>query len=145
MEAGMRVLEIWRYPVKSLRGERLERAELRSDGIAGDRLVTVRAPTGQVITARNHPRLLALSGSLGPGDEPHVDGAPWTDSRSQRAVRTATWAGAALVRHDRLDRFDQFPISLATDGAVGVLGADQEPGAITVGDEVELLPALTPA
>jgi uncharacterized protein YcbX len=32
-----RISEIWRYPVKSMRGERLDRAELRWTGIAGDR------------------------------------------------------------------------------------------------------------
>jgi len=35
----MRVAELWRYPVKSLAGERLTEAEVRRDGIVGDRLV----------------------------------------------------------------------------------------------------------
>jgi MOSC domain-containing protein len=120
----MQVLELWRYPVKSLRGERLGSVELGTDGIPGDRLVQVYASDGHVITARNHPRLLGLSGVLGPGGEPLVDGVPWSDRRSLSAVRTATWSGARLVRNDGLDRFDQFPISLATDGAVTALGAD---------------------
>ena len=33
----MRVLELWRYPVKSLQGERLDVAEFGSEGIVGDR------------------------------------------------------------------------------------------------------------
>src|SRR2546428_51963 len=33
----MRVAELWRYPVKSLAGERLERAELTGNGIVGER------------------------------------------------------------------------------------------------------------
>ena len=121
----MQVLEIWRYPVKSLRGERLESAELRADGIPGDRLVQVQAPNGQVITARNHPALLGLSGSLGPDGEPHVEGLAWSNARSLSAVRSVTWSGARLVRNDGLDRFDQFPVSVATDGAVAALGADR--------------------
>ncbi len=36
MSAGT-VAEIWRYPVKSMRGERIDRAEFRWTGIAGDR------------------------------------------------------------------------------------------------------------
>ena len=35
----MRLAEIWRFPVKSMAGERLATAELRRDGIEGDRLV----------------------------------------------------------------------------------------------------------
>ena len=40
LDAGvsdLRVLEVWRFPVKSLLGERLERAELGVEGLAGDR------------------------------------------------------------------------------------------------------------
>jgi uncharacterized protein YcbX len=31
--------EIWRYPVKSMAGERLESAELLPDGVPGDRVL----------------------------------------------------------------------------------------------------------
>ena len=31
------VVNLWRYPVKSLKAEPLERAEVLSDGLAGDR------------------------------------------------------------------------------------------------------------
>ena len=33
----MRVRELWRYPVKSLKGERLEEAAVTADGLHGDR------------------------------------------------------------------------------------------------------------
>ena len=33
----MRVTELWRYPVKSMRGERLDDALLTDDGVTGDR------------------------------------------------------------------------------------------------------------
>jgi len=35
----MRVVELWRYPVKSMAGERLERARIGPLGIEGDRVV----------------------------------------------------------------------------------------------------------
>ena len=60
----MRVAELWRYPVKSLRGEQLDAAELTAAGIPGDRLVQVRRPGGRVVTARTHPGLLGHQGSL---------------------------------------------------------------------------------
>jgi uncharacterized protein YcbX len=55
----MRVLELWRYPVKSLQGERLTSAEAGPLGIAGDRqwaLFDVGAGVG--LTARRVPDLL---------------------------------------------------------------------------------------
>src|SRR5712691_2494048 len=90
----MQVAELWRYPVKSLRGEQLGETELRADGIPGDRLVHVRAPSGRVVTSRTRPRLLGLAGTLGPGCEPLIDGRPWSDPASRRAVEGAAGAGA---------------------------------------------------
>jgi uncharacterized protein YcbX len=121
----MHVAEIWRFPVKSLRGEQLAETELTAAGIPGDRLVHVRAANGRVITSRTHPELLGLAGALGPDGEPLIDGLPWDDPRSLRAVRAATWNGADLVRYEGLERFDVLPISLATDGAVAALGVDR--------------------
>jgi uncharacterized protein YcbX len=39
--AAATVAEIWRYPVKSMRGERLDAAEIEVDGLAGDRVLAV--------------------------------------------------------------------------------------------------------
>ena len=56
----MRVAELWRYPVKSMAGERLDTVEVTRGGIVGDRVVHVEGPGGRVITSRTHPRLLGL-------------------------------------------------------------------------------------
>jgi uncharacterized protein YcbX len=37
----MHVAELWRFPVKSMAGEPLGRAEVRPDGVAGDRVAYV--------------------------------------------------------------------------------------------------------
>src|SRR5690349_6653056 len=51
------VREVWRYPVKSMRGERLEAARISERGIAGDRVYAVRdLETGKIASAK-HPRL----------------------------------------------------------------------------------------
>ena len=64
----MRVAEIWRYPVKSLQGERLERAEVGRSGVVGDRQWGLLDPaTGFVLTGRREPRLLFASARLTPG------------------------------------------------------------------------------
>jgi uncharacterized protein YcbX len=50
----LRVAELWRYPVKSLRGEQLNAATVTTDGVHGDRLVHVRGPRG-LLTGRTRP------------------------------------------------------------------------------------------
>ncbi len=120
----MHVAEIWRYPVKSMAGERLERAEVGVDGIAGDRVVHVSGPGGRVVTSRTHPRLLALRSALGPDGEPLVDGRPWTAPESAAAVRAAAGAEAQLLRYDGPERFDVLPLLVGTDGAFEQLGVD---------------------
>ena len=55
----MRVLELWRYPVKSLQGERLTEAPIDTLGIAGDRRWALfDRDTGLGLTARRVPELL---------------------------------------------------------------------------------------
>lgn len=69
----MRVLELWRYPVKSLQGERLGTAEIGPLGIAGDRgWALFDLETGLGLTARRLPRLLFARGRLGPGGTAEV-------------------------------------------------------------------------
>ncbi len=53
------VAELWRFPVKSMRGERLESTEVGPHGFPGDRAFgIVDVETGNVLTARREPRLL---------------------------------------------------------------------------------------
>ncbi len=57
--SDLRVLEVWRFPVKSLLGERLERAELGTEGLTGDRgWALFDRATGLGLTARRVPELL---------------------------------------------------------------------------------------
>jgi uncharacterized protein YcbX len=55
----MRVLALWRYPVKSMQGEELDDAEVGELGIAGDRQwAVVDGRTGLALTGRREPALL---------------------------------------------------------------------------------------
>ena len=55
----MRVQEIWRFPVKSMQGERLDAAEVEPQGLRGDRAFAVfDARTGLGLTGRRVPQLL---------------------------------------------------------------------------------------
>jgi uncharacterized protein YcbX len=61
----VKVAAIWRYPVKSLQGEALERAEVGRHGLVGDRgWAIVDDATGFTLTARREPRLLFAQASV---------------------------------------------------------------------------------
>jgi uncharacterized protein len=61
----MRVVELWRYPVKSLLGERLDHAALTAEGIEGDRRSAIfDLETGFGLTGRRVPALLFASARL---------------------------------------------------------------------------------
>src|SRR5262245_2107482 len=112
----MHILELWRYPVKSMAGEPLQEADLLEDGIAGDRLLHVRGPNGRVVTSRNRPRLLGHKAVLGPAGQPLVDGLPWDAPEVGARVEAAAGAGARLYRSDdgKGRRFDVLPLLVAT-------------------------------
>ncbi len=120
----MRIQELWRYPVKSMAGERIESAEVTETGIAGDRMVLVAGPGDRIITSRTHPRLLGLRSTVGPDGEPLVNGRPWKDREVADAVRAAAGPQARLVRYDGPERFDVLPLLIGTDGAFEQLGVD---------------------
>lgn len=120
----MKVAAIWRYPVKSMAGERLSGAELTRTGFVGDRVVQVYDAHGRIVTARRFPRLLRHRATLGPDGEPLVDGLPWDSPEVAARVEAAVASGATLSRFDGPERFDILPLLICTDGAVSMFGRD---------------------
>jgi uncharacterized protein YcbX len=123
----MHVQELWRYPVKSMRGERLDSAEIGRDGVDGDRLVHVRERGGRVVTSRYRPDLLGFNGTLGDDGEPLVDGEPWCSTETLAKVRSVTEPDVELVRFHGVDhgqRFDVLPLTVLTDGMARAVGVD---------------------
>ena len=121
------VAALWRYPVKSLRGETIQEIEVGLDGFAGDRLVHVREPGGRVVTSRYRPGLLGLRATLDADGEPLIEGRPWRDASSLAMVRSASAPNVELVRFsapDRGQRFDVLPLTVLTDGMVGAIDVD---------------------
>lgn len=72
-----RVAEVWRFPVKSMLGERLVQVEIGATGVVGDRGWALLDPTdGKVVSAKNPrkwPRMLELRATY---LEAPVQGAP---------------------------------------------------------------------
>lgn len=117
----MHLAEIWRYPVKSMAGERLDEAQLTSAGVEGDRIAQVRLGE-RIVTARSRPGLLGYRARLGAGGEVLVDGRPWSDPAVAAAVERAAGAGARLVKAELVyERFDILPLLVMTDGAIAAI------------------------
>ena len=106
-------------------GEPLLEADLGPEGLPGDRVVHVEDQRGRVVTSRSQPRLLLHRATLGPDDEPRVDGRHWNAPDVANDVEEAAGSGARLVRGDGPERFDVLPLLVATDGAVESLGYDR--------------------
>lgn len=120
----MYVKELWRYPVKSMAGERVAAIDCGPLGLADDRRILVTGPKGRVVTSRTHPKLLGLKGSLSPEGIPLISGHLWTSNEALRLVRQATGANVDLSLWDGPERFDILPLLVATDGAIAHMGFD---------------------
>jgi uncharacterized protein YcbX len=127
----MRVLELWRYPVKSLQGERLAQADVGVLGIAGDRRWALfDRDTGLGLTARRVPDLLFAAGRLRADGQPEVVLPDGTRTRDDAVL--SAWlgrpvelrrAGSARPRYESPDDdFDDRPSSRWHDWA-GAAGA----------------------
>jgi len=117
------VAGLWRYPVKTLAGERLPMTTLTADGMPFDRIVQVYGPEG-VRTSRKHYRLLGLRGTLGDDGRPLVNGHPWDSPEALALVKRAAGDDAWLEAYAGPDRIDVLPLLVATDGAVEAFGRD---------------------
>jgi uncharacterized protein len=121
----MHVSEIWRYPVKSLKGERLKETEITPLGIPGDRQIAViRTINGRFLTSRSRPKLLALQGSINPEGVPTINGHPWISDEALQLVREAAGEPVTLRQIPAPQAFDILPLLVATDGAARYLNID---------------------
>lgn len=120
----MRISDLWRYPVKSMAGERLQDTALRVDGIPGDRVLYVVDGRGEILSARTRPSLLEHRATLDDDEDVLVDGRPWRSPEVAAAVRAAAGPDARLVSATGGERFDILPLLVATDGAIQAFGHD---------------------
>jgi uncharacterized protein YcbX len=104
----MRVLEVWRHPVKSMQGEPLTQAVIEDSGVLGDRRWgIVDSETGKVLTARRVPPLLLASSRLtDAGVEIELpDGAVLAAPSPETDDALSRWIGrpVTLVHADSVD------------------------------------------
>ena len=121
----MQLEEIWRYPVKSMAGERLEKTDLTEAGIIADRIIHVRNPSARIMTARTRPLLLRHRATLNSGGEVLVDGRVWNSADVARDIEKAAGEGTYLAESDQAHRFDILPLLISTDGMFAEVGYDR--------------------
>jgi uncharacterized protein len=119
----LKVAELWRYPVKGLRGERLERLDVAQDGVPGDRGVAVVDERG-IVTGRRKQRMIGVPATLDTDGEARVDGHPWQSPDAGARIRDVAGTGARLTRPLSGHEYDEAPILLLSDGSVNQLGYD---------------------
>ena len=99
--AILHVAELWRYPVKSLLGERLPSLRLVDDGVEGDRMWGIQdRHDGRILTARREPRLLFASSRLAAGDLPVItlpDGQELAGTGPVTDAALSVWLGKPVT------------------------------------------------
>ncbi len=119
-----RVAQLYRYPVKSLTGERLDRLDIDVRGVVGDRLWSVRDPDGRFGSGKTTRRFRRMEGLLAlratyDGELPVVT---FPDGRLHRgddrdvheALSRHVGRPVTLAREDGESHFDEGPLHLVT-------------------------------
>ena len=121
------VQDLFRYPVKSMRGERLSAVDIGAQGIIGDRAYALRETNGRVVTAKKWATMLEFSARY---DAPPGPGAlaplriTLPDGRTMQALATDASAilSAVLGRPVVLDRAQSDQVSHAEIEPATVFG-----------------------
>ena len=124
---------LWRYPVKSMLGERRESLLLERRGVVGDRLYAVRDEAGKFGSGKTTRRFRLMDGlyrfrARYDGDTPVItfpDGAMLRGDDSAIDARLSDVLGISvqLSREANISHFDDGPIHLVTTASLRALGA----------------------
>lgn len=126
------VVALYRYPVKSLRGERLDTLRVDARGVAGDRLYALRTPEGKFGSGKSTRRFRRMEGLLDlaaayDGDSPVIafpDGQAIVGSDPALHDHLSAHVGqpVILVREAEISHFDDSPLHLITTAGLRTLG-----------------------
>ena len=120
----MRVGELWRYPVKGLRGEQLAQAAIERGGIPGDRALKVVDGRG-VVTGRRKQRMVGLQASLAADGTALIAGSRWDSAPAAAALRDVAGETARVVPAEGGHAHDAADVLLVSDGGLAQLGYDR--------------------
>lgn len=112
----MVVESIWRYPVKSLGGERLGRAEVETRGLAGDRGYAVRDAAGKFGSGKTTRRFRRMDGLLTLTAR-YVGGVPWVYENGRPVADLHAYLGrddVEIAEEGEISHFDELPLSVLT-------------------------------
>lgn len=129
------VASLWRYPVKSMRGEHCDRLWLDQRGVIGDRLYAVRDEAGKFGSGKTTRRFRRIDGLLrfravydrDSNDDPPLLTFP--DGTTQRGddpaidAALSSWLGlpVTLSREAAISHFDAGPLHLLTTASLCTL------------------------
>lgn len=131
--SAMRLAELWRYPVKSLAGERLAAVQVDERGLAGDRQWALVGPDGGIASGKATRRFRKVPGLL--HHRSHLDGnrpvITLAEGRAASAgtpeleelVAEITAPGWRLLRESRTPHQDAGPVHLVTTATLATLSA----------------------
>jgi uncharacterized protein YcbX len=121
---------LWRYPVKSMLGERLTQAPVDARGVLGDRLYAVRDTDGKLGSGKNTRRFRRMDGLLDFAARYEDDLIPLITLPDGKPIRAddehVHWAignslgkpGVTLAKEDVIPHFDEEPIHLVTSASL---------------------------
>jgi uncharacterized protein YcbX len=128
------VAELWRYPVKSMLGERRDELEVSARGAAGDRLYAVRDAEGKLGSGKNSRRHRRIEGLFGfsaayEGEVPRITfpggrSLLASDPAVHEALSSALGLPVTISFEEQLRYHDAEPLHLVTTGSLARLGAD---------------------
>lgn len=131
------VASLWRYPVKSMRGEHCDRLWLDQRGVIGDRLYAVRDEVGKFGSGKTTRRFRRIDGLLrfravydrdSNGDPPLLTFPDGTKQRGDDPAIHAALSGhlglpVTLSREADISHFDAGPLHLLTTASLRTLRA----------------------
>lgn len=128
-----KIAELWRYPVKSMLGERLESLQCEPRGIAGDRLYAIRDAAGKFGSGKNTRRFRKIDGLFefqasyrGDGVRvrfPSGDSVQGDAPEIHRALSQTLGQPVELAREAEISHLDAAPIHLLTTASLRWLQA----------------------
>ncbi|MGC1185666.1 MAG: MOSC N-terminal beta barrel domain-containing protein [Candidatus Dormiibacterota bacterium] len=129
----MEVAQLWRYPVKSMAGERISSAEVGERGVPGDRRLAAfelaTNPRDRQLSARDVPGLLRFRASLGSGSArvsgPELESVAWDDAELRRSLSLVCRRQLEL-RAVPQGAFDDSPILLVYMATMAALSEELE-------------------